>query len=257
MADDKQKTNKKESESHSGHRARLIEKMSKQTLCEHEYLEALLFNAVPRRNTNDLAHRLLERFGSVLGVLTAELQQLKTVDGVGDSIAAYLYCIGRLIRKYGETTREGYEARFAYSTFLKYVKKEYAFYKTEVADLYLLDTTGFVYAKRRFTLNAPGSVAFCVRQLNRIIVEDMPTGVVLVHNHPIGEANPSSADDQTTAEIEKVCEQNGVVFCDHLIYSQKGVYSYKFNKRIEDFAQETGAEGTDELQAFWEGSNAE
>ena len=65
---------------HSGHRHRLIQKLDSGSLCEHEYLEMLLFNAVPRRNTNDIAHRLLARFGNIRDVLGAPLEQLQQVE---------------------------------------------------------------------------------------------------------------------------------------------------------------------------------
>ena len=68
---------------HDGHRHRIIEKLDTGVLCEHELLEILLFNALPRRNTNDLAHRLLTAFGSIRGVFSASVEQLKLVDGVG------------------------------------------------------------------------------------------------------------------------------------------------------------------------------
>ena len=84
---------------HAGHRKRLIEKLEKGMLHEHEVLEALLFNAVPRKNTNDLAHRLLAEFGSVPAVLEAPISLLKKVDGVGESVAAYIKCV--------EETRSG------------------------------------------------------------------------------------------------------------------------------------------------------
>ena len=58
---------------HDGHRHRIIEKLDTGVLCEHELLEILLFNALPRRNTNDLAHRLLTAFGSIRGVFSASV----------------------------------------------------------------------------------------------------------------------------------------------------------------------------------------
>ena len=93
---------------HDGHRHRIIEKLDSGNLCEHEILEILLFNAIPRRNTNELAHRLLAAFGSVRGIFSATVAQLKTVDGVGENVAAYLRCVG----KFYEVYRAADEERF-------------------------------------------------------------------------------------------------------------------------------------------------
>ena len=68
---------------HAGHRKRMITRLAEGTLCDHEYLEMLLFYAIPRRNTNDIAHRLLARFGDLNGVLNAPMKALQEIDGVG------------------------------------------------------------------------------------------------------------------------------------------------------------------------------
>ena len=81
---------------HEGHRQRMYEKLKKNAMEEHEWLEMLLFMSVPRRNTNDLSHRLIQRFGSVEEVLKASLEELQTVEGVGIQIAAHLKCIEHL-----------------------------------------------------------------------------------------------------------------------------------------------------------------
>ena len=70
---------------HAGHRKRMFSRLAEGTLCDHEYLEMLLFYAIPRRNTNDIAHRLLARFGDLNGVLNAPLQALQEIDGVGEA----------------------------------------------------------------------------------------------------------------------------------------------------------------------------
>jgi DNA repair protein RadC len=85
---------------HSGHRKRIIAKLDKNVLLEHELLEIFLFNAIPRRNTNDIAHRLLARFKSIRGVLDASVAELKTVEGVGENVAAYLVTAGAFFKKY-------------------------------------------------------------------------------------------------------------------------------------------------------------
>ena len=81
---------------HDGHRARKKEQFRRQGLdgfADHEVLELLLYYAIPRKDTNELAHRLLQKFGSLQNVFSAPLEELAKVDGVGES-AALLYTAG-------------------------------------------------------------------------------------------------------------------------------------------------------------------
>jgi DNA repair protein RadC len=112
---------------HAGHRKRLIQKLDLGILPEHEVLEALLFNAVPRVNTNDLAHRLLARFGSVPAVLGAPVRLLKEVDGVGESLAAYLRCIGTFCERYYAEYRNRFPQTYEQKEFLAYAYREYVY----------------------------------------------------------------------------------------------------------------------------------
>ena len=86
-----------------GHRARLRERMIKEGLDsfqDHEVLELLLFQYLPRKDTNKLAHTLLDKFGSFAGVLNASPQQLMTVEGVSEATACNLGCS----KKFGVAT---------------------------------------------------------------------------------------------------------------------------------------------------------
>ncbi|MBQ1834845.1 MAG: hypothetical protein II111_03925, partial [Oscillospiraceae bacterium] len=91
------------SNTHGGHRARL-----KQRFLEHgldnfndlNALELLLFYAIPRQDTNEIAHRLLDRFGSFAAVLEATLEELQEIPGVGENTATLLKLIPQIDRRY-------------------------------------------------------------------------------------------------------------------------------------------------------------
>ena len=219
---------------HSGHRQRLIEKIETFALCEHELLEALLFNAVPRQNTNELAHRLLGEFGSLESVLSASMENLERVDGMGRSLSSYLRVIGLICqRAYLEKTGEELPKKFDYKTFMPYVKRAYAGLSLEVLDVYALDEQGAIITKTRFSSEQKGTVAVYTQNLMRVFFAHNPAGIVLVHNHPSGSGMPSKKDDDMTAHCVKVCEENGIVFCDHIIYGQSGLYSYYLQERLQ------------------------
>lgn len=213
---------------HSGHRQRMYEKLRTGKLLEHEMLEALLFNAMPRKNTNELAHRLLAQFGTIRGLFDASMEQLMSVNGVGESVASYLHLIGRFYNNYYATNGEDRPKRYDAVGFKEYVKKTYAYRKDEVLDFYLLDKNGNICLRRRFTaLDGVGhSVEFSPETFTSMLVEEKPAGIVAVHNHPTGSATPSESDDLTTQKCQMVCSFHNVLFCDHLIYGDGEVYSY-------------------------------
>ncbi|MBQ9730021.1 MAG: hypothetical protein IJV80_04325 [Clostridia bacterium] len=223
---------------HEGHRQRIIKKLDSGALEEHELLEILLFNAVPRRNTNDLAHRLLAAFGSIKGVFSASIEQLSAVNGIGSGIAAYLVCIGKFYEYYRELPKAEYPEHFELETFIQFVKGAYKNLKQEVLDVYLLDESSSVLLRRRFTLNQKGFVEVSPDDFSKLMIEYSPSGIVVVHNHLYGTSTPSVADDRTTKQVQVACSFHNVLFCDHLIYSPFGVYSYYKDGKMQKISQE-------------------
>ena len=123
---------------HEGHRKRIIKKLESGTLLDHELLEILLFPMLPRRNTNDIAHRLLRQFGSMQEIFSAPMEELVKVKGVGESMAANIRCLGIVYRKYFCAKGEGYEGRYEPRNFAAYVNEQYESTDCEVFDVYLI-----------------------------------------------------------------------------------------------------------------------
>ena len=224
---------------HDGHRDRLIQKMSQGNLCDHEYLEALLFNAVPRRNTNDLAHRLLAEFGSVYNIVNAPMERLMRVNGVGKSVASYLYCIGKMIQEYEKTDglRLSCPLRYEKSNFMFYLKQEYQNMPYEIMDVYMLNKNNELFMRKRFSIRNKDSVLLLPEELTKCIVTEEATGIIVVHNHPDGDSTPSEEDHKTTKKIQLICSLNNVLFCDHVIYSPENIYSYATSGLLKEFSQ--------------------
>lgn len=219
---------------HDGHRMRIIEKIDKNILKEHEYLEILLFNAIPRRNTNDIAHRLLAKFGSIPNMFAASLDELQSVEGVGPSVAAYLKCIGVFFEKYHPVKDVAYRGVFERETFLTFMKNRYKEEKNEIFDIYFLDGNKKVFAEERFTSFQPNTASIAPEGLSKSLAMKMPAGIILVHNHPFGKAEPSTADDDATKRCQTMCNMQNILLCDHLIYGQDGIYSYYSAGRLQE-----------------------
>lgn len=220
---------------HDGHRSRIIEKLDTGTLLEHEVLEILLFNAQPRKNTNDLAHRLLATFGNMKNIFAATVEELCSVRGVGPSVASYLCTIGIFCRKYYQSSEDS--PVFTHEAFLAFVKKEYAPLETEVLDLYLLGGDGGILNRRRFAEGDKFAVRIEPSAFATFINENKTAGVICVHNHPHGKPAPSQKDDDATKQCQLLCSFGNVVFCDHVIYSPEGLYSYYLSGKLKKISE--------------------
>ena len=125
---------------HEGHRRRLYEKLKNgDNLFEHEILEMLLFNAYPRKNTNPVAHELLNRFPSIAEVLSASYEELITVPGVGEQVALYLMCVGKCVARGNDA--DSFAVVTCRGDMAELVKIRFAKKMEEVLELYFLIKT--------------------------------------------------------------------------------------------------------------------
>lgn len=242
---------------HGGHRRRMMERLQNGELRPHEYLEILLFSALPRRNTSDIAHRLLSEFGSVEKVLSAPMDCLQEVDGVGESVAGFLHTIGIVLDKYYEAKICRYPSSFRYDTFLSFLKKDYEGMEREVLDIYAVNEAGEITGRWRHDSPSNQTMNINPKWINAFFCENDPTGIIIVHTHPVGEAGPSSMDDKATLHFHNLCAEYGVTFCDHFIYSPKGVYSYGLNGKMKNIYDTYQQKTRDWLYGFIQGANDE
>ena len=193
---------------HDGHRQRMRQQFlshGPQSMADHELLELALFYAIPRRDTNETAHRLLEQFGSLDRVLTAPEQELEQVEGVGQNAAVLLRLIGAM----GDRARQpGREEKIVAS-----VDQAGAYF------LRLLDgqRTEQLY---QLCVDGKGKVLSC-RVLSQGQADNAllsgASGVFLAHNHPSGVALPSRADVQATVQVRDALKRLDIRLIDHII----------------------------------------
>ena len=223
---------------HGGHRERMIEKLSQNAaLTPHEYLEILLFSALPRIDTRPLAHRLLQELGDLSGVLTASVERLQKTEGIGKQTAAYIHTVGKLIEQFESVKEQTLPAYFEPFHFLAFVKNEYAEIPYEVLDAYLLNSDNQIVSRRRFSVENVSNVRLRTDEFIECLMEHRPSGVVLVHNHPSGEPNPSAMDELTTKKCQAVCSMHNVLFCEHVIFCKEGAFSYYISGRMQELSK--------------------
>ncbi len=224
---------------HEGHRQRMMERLEKQPegLQDHELLEILLFNAIPRKNTNEIAHALLDAFGTLSAVFSAPISELVKVDGIGKGTASYLKCIGSLLSR---IRPDEDDPTLVYNSkqFGEKILKRFKGLTAEVVEIYCLDGRNLVRGSRRFSTGNAQKVLMPPEEVSSYIISQQPKGIVLAHNH-LGESSlPSSADDNFTAQIQLLCSMNNICLVDHLIVGKNGIYSYFLAGRMETIRQQ-------------------
>lgn len=221
---------------HEGHRQRMYEKLVKSdSLFDHEVLEIMLYNGFTRLNTNPLAHKLLEKFGTISGVLGADMEELMTVDGIGKNVAYYLKCYNECIKRV-DRNAVGIVTLKNYDDFKRFTALRLARKTEEVLEIYLLDRGGRVLCVNPYTNNDRTKVSVETSEISKMLVSAKPYAILVAHNHLSGNSEPSQTDDRFTMELMVICSLNGVILQDHCIYaSENNVYSYFTSGRIDEF----------------------
>lgn len=216
------KNNDKEKNNiHKGHRERLRKQVISfgvDNWAEHQVLEFLLFFALPQKDTNELAHKLIEEYGSIVNVLEAPFESLKDFKGLGNNTASLLNFMPKLF-KYVENIRVRDAClKFEHiSQVVKYMTPK--FYNTYKESLYMLsfDNQQRLISEDIILEGVVNKVNVDQRKIVEIVVKNNASSVIFCHNHPLGLATPSHDDIISTRKIVDFLADIGVKVLDHVI----------------------------------------
>ena len=217
---------------HQGHRHRLRERFRMEGLesfAPHEVLELLLFFSRARGNTNPLAHRLLDTFGSLKGVFEAPVDQLCTVDGVGEETATLLSMMVPLFRRYELCRCEEEKHLIHMQEVRDYCRALLTGLRKERFYLISLSAQHKVLGHRLLAEGSLAEVPAYPRQVAETALNHNAYSVILCHNHPGGDARASLADVEVTRELETVLAKLGILLADHIIVGDQRTYSMVLN----------------------------
>ena len=219
---------------HSGHRQRMMERfeMGSEHFQDHELLEVLLYNAIPRSNTNPIAHALIEAFGSLSAVFHASIRELMLVHGVGKRTAEYIKCIGLCFER-ANPAPKAQPLYFNPKDFSGYIEEEYRGKTKEELQLFCLDKLGRIFFRKSFSTGESNAVKAEPSEISELLLVEKPHTVVAAHNHPYGSRNPSSQDDIFTKQLCLMCRLHNVKLGDHLIWGRDGVYGYRAAGKLD------------------------
>jgi DNA repair protein RadC len=213
-----------------GHRQRLRDRFlsaGAQSLPDYELLELLLFYGIERRDTKPLAKKLIERFGSLGGVLAAPAEQLAEFEEIDKRSLVLL----RATREIGaRLAREEVIDRpviASWQKLLDYCRSTMAHNDTEQFRLLFLDRKNVLIADEVQQRGTVDHTPVYPREVVKRALQLGASSLIMVHNHPSGDPTPSQADIDMTREVQAAAEVLGIALHDHVVIGKKGHASFK------------------------------
>lgn len=209
---------------HKKHRNRVREKFKRcggAAFHDHELLEMMLFYSIPRGDTNETAHRLLERFGTLEKITNASIAELEMVDGVGEKTAIYLKMLFEY--HYRVLTQVGKGQTFTtYEEIGDYFLKLFTHISVETMMVILFDKKGRITRTLSVATGDFVGARVDMKALIASAISESAHAVAVAHNHPSGVLSPSLDDRFITTEIDNIMRSLSVKFIDHYIVSENG-----------------------------------
>lgn len=224
MSNDYKINNKKSNKTpHAGHRQRIIKKFMDHGLdsfAEHEVLELILFFAIPRADTNPIAHNLIEEFGSLQNVLDASSEDLTEIKGIGNN-AATLLSLFRSVSEYKNKLFKKNVVLHDSTDYGSYCLDYFADHVDESAIILALDSNHRLKKVSVISKGTFSETAFYAEKIMKTALTVRAPIVVLAHNHPGGKLSPSTADKILTRQLYDLMDAVHIKLVDHIICNEK------------------------------------
>ncbi len=214
---------------HDGHRQRMKQRFLRSGLKSfepHNVLEMLLMYSVPRRDTNELAHNLINKFGSLDKVLEADYESLAATDGISENSALHLKLVFETFAYYeAEKNRKGFVASTSKAA-VDYSRALFVGETDEVVYLLCFDVKQKLINASEISRGDLLSAGISIRKLVETAALHKAQSVILTHNHPSGSAQPSADDIAVTLKIMKALAPLEIPLNDHIVVGTKTTISF-------------------------------
>lgn len=229
--------------SREGHRKRAKEKLletSAENIYDYQLLECLLFYSIPRMDVKPIAYDLINHFGSVDGVLSASIDDLTKIDGIGENSATLIkltkkICERAAINKNDSTTRIAnyIEASEYVRNIIQHSEVERFLIVTLNNNMHVISNTVIAQGYSNHAKIEPYKI------VNRAL-NDKATSIIIAHNHPYGKPLPSQADIEFTLKIISLLQPMQIKLCDHIIVGEKDCCSMSIMPELCHHFRESG-----------------
>ena len=229
---------------HEGHRDRMRARFLQEGadgLAVHELLEMLLYGTIPRGDTNEIAHHLLDEFGSISNLIEADPYEISKTAGVGMKSAVFLSLLHELVRRYEREKIDQKPALTSIPRSAQYCKMLLAFRPTERFYAICLDSRRQILHTAKISEGTINDTHISPRLIAEKALRYKATGVLLCHNHPNGSVKPSTDDIFLTGQLISMLQPLGVDVIDHIIIGENQYFSFFENDMLKvDKAKEQG-----------------
>jgi DNA repair protein RadC len=218
-----------------GHRERLRARFLKggsDALADYELLELVLFRAIQRRDLKPLAKELIEQFGSFAEVVSAPIERLKSIKGLGEAAITELKIVQAAAHQLARGQVKDRPVLSSWSSVLDYCRTAMAFADKEQLRVLFLDKRNRLIADELQQEGTVDHTPVYPREVVKRALELSATAIILVHNHPGGDPTPSRADIEMTKQIVEIARGLGIEVHDHIIVGKDGHASLRGLKLI-------------------------
>lgn len=215
---------------YEGHRERLREKYLQGgyfAFHEYEVLELLLTYVIPRKDTKPIAKDLIEKFGSLDGVVTANIEELCSISGIKENSAIFVKLLGDLSKNLykGEIKKEGIQLKDK-NSLIRYLRSEIGFSSREEFRVIFLNNYNMLVGSETLFIGTIDKSAVYPREIVEKVLYYKAKGIIFAHNHPSGNLRPSKQDIQITEHMQEALDLIDVKLLEHIIITQDGYFSF-------------------------------
>ena len=223
---------------HKGHRERLRNQLLKggiDNFSEHQIVEVLLAFTIPYKDTNPLAHKLLDTYGSLANILDSDVDELCKISGIGIKTATFLTTLPDVFRMYKISKSKNNEALHSPKLAYEYFSARIPIIKDEIFYYACLDNNNNVIKFSQFGRGGARHVNINVRDFTNEILKVPTCGVIICHTHTSGQPRPSLNDIEFTKKLLASLKFLGISLLEHIILSPVGFYSFCNARLIDEF----------------------
>lgn len=214
----------------SGHRKRLKQKFLAtgiDAFLDHEVLEILLTYGIPRQDVKPIANRLLREFGSLKGVMDAEIADLQKIPGIGEHTAVLVKLIKELSALYLKQKARGKPQIACTSELLDFCRTKMGGKKDEEFCVIYLDAQNQIIDFETVQKGVANQAVVYPRQVLERALRQKASALILAHNHPSGHVRPSDADIRLTKTIQDTARMLDILVHDHIIIGEDRFFSFR------------------------------
>ncbi len=218
-----------------GHRKRLRERIildNGQSLLDYEILEHILYSAYSRIDVKPVAKSLIENLGSLNKVFNADLEALQNIEGVNNAAISAIFCVKQAFVRSAREEIKDLPIINNWENLLDYLKVSIGSLNKENFRVIYMNKSYRLIAEDLQNFGTVDQTPIYVREIIRRALLIGSTSIVISHNHPSGDIQPSSSDMFLTRQLAEACKSIGIELIDHIIITFSSYFSFKENRLL-------------------------